>query len=379
MQDPHESALEVLDRVCAEVIAMRPPGCAVVDAHTHLGQDIDGQSLAPADHIAEMDATGISRAVVFPLNEPDREPAYRAPNDRVLRWAAEDPDRFIPFCRLSLDEHPLAEAERCMPLGARGIKLHPRAQAFRVNDRRFDDVFAFAAERRLPVLIHAGRGLPEGMATELAHVADRHPEASLILAHAAIVDQTAIAEYANGHPNIYFDTSTWTPLDILSLFARVGPEQVLYASDVPYGNHVSSQHTVLRLMRHEGMSDELQRGVMGDTVVGLCEGRRPERISAPAAAARLEVSYDRMRVHNYLAAATPLLWFGHEDLVGFLGLARGSCLNGDGKLEPVGELIQAGEAAWRGALAEPDADASAQQRRTAFKLLNLAQAMALLA
>ena len=81
-----------------------------------------------------MDEAGVSGANVFALNEPDREPAYRAPNDRVLRWAAEVPDRLFPFVRLSLDEDPLGEAERCLALGARGIKLHPRAQAFRVDD-----------------------------------------------------------------------------------------------------------------------------------------------------------------------------------------------------------------------------------------------------
>ena len=29
------------------------------------------------------------RALVFPLHEADRPPAYRVPNDRVLGWAAE--------------------------------------------------------------------------------------------------------------------------------------------------------------------------------------------------------------------------------------------------------------------------------------------------
>ena len=97
-----------------------------------------------------MDEAGVRGANVFALNEPDREPAYRAPNDRVLRWAAEVPDRLFPFVRLSLDEDPLGEAERCLALGARGIKLHPRAQAFRVDDPSLEAVFALADERRLP-------------------------------------------------------------------------------------------------------------------------------------------------------------------------------------------------------------------------------------
>ena len=42
--------------------------------------------------------------------------------------------------------------------GARGIKLHPRAQRFLLNDERLAPVFSLAAERRVPILIHGGRG-----------------------------------------------------------------------------------------------------------------------------------------------------------------------------------------------------------------------------
>ena len=67
---------------------------------------------------------------MFPLHDPERQPAYRVPNDRVLAWAAESDGRLIPFCRLDPAEDPVAEGERCLAAGARGIKLHPRAQAF---------------------------------------------------------------------------------------------------------------------------------------------------------------------------------------------------------------------------------------------------------
>ena len=49
---------------------------------------------------------------------------------------------------------------RCLDLGARGIKLHPRAQRFLPDDPRLEPVFALAAERTCPILIHGGRGLP---------------------------------------------------------------------------------------------------------------------------------------------------------------------------------------------------------------------------
>ena len=84
---------------------------------------------------------------MFPLHDPERNPAYRVPNDRVLAWAAESDGRLVPFCRLDPSEAPLEEAHRCLSAGARGIKLHPRAQAFAFDGAiidALDGIFALA-------------------------------------------------------------------------------------------------------------------------------------------------------------------------------------------------------------------------------------------
>ena len=132
----------------------------------------------------------------------------------------------MPLARLDLAESPIGEARRCLALGARGIKLHPRAQRFTVDDDRLEPVFALAEEHRLPVLIHAGRGMPP-IGEHLADVAERHPGAILILAHAAIVDQERICDLVAGRPNVFFDTSTWGVSDLLNLLvprrAAAGP------------------------------------------------------------------------------------------------------------------------------------------------------------
>jgi len=323
----------------------------------------------------------VRAANVFALNEPDREPAYRAPNDRILRWAAEAPDRLFPFVRLSLDEgeDPLQEAERCLALGARGIKLHPRAQAFRVNDPRLEAVFALAGERRLPVIIHAGRGLPPGMPLELGHVAERHPGASLILAHAAIVAQARIGELARHVENIFFDSSTWTPLDHLNLLSLVPPEQILWASDIPYGEPLAALNVFLRATRLSGAGDDLLRGMLGDNARGLLEGRRPERRSAPLAPSEYRTSYARARASMYMAAATTLLWIGLPERVGFLGLAE-SALHEEG-LDEQAELVRCTAALWAqwAATVVPNAPPDLVGRGRVFRLLSAAQANTVLA
>ena len=122
---------------------------------------------------------------------------------------------------------------RCLDLGAGGIKLHPRAQKFLLDDDRLAPVFELAADRTVPILIHGGRGLPP-IADALARLMDAY-EPQLIIAHAGIADLAALARHFSGRPGVFFDTSVWSPLDLLDLYRLVSPEQVLYASDYPYG------------------------------------------------------------------------------------------------------------------------------------------------
>ena len=61
-------------------------------------------------------------------------------------------------------------------------------------------------------------------------------EPQLIIAHAGIADLAALAHHFSGRPGVFFDTSVWSPLDLLDLYRLVSPEQVLYASDYPYGH-----------------------------------------------------------------------------------------------------------------------------------------------
>ncbi len=351
--------------------ALVPAGTRLADPHTHLGLDEDGRSLAVDDLLASMAQSRVERAYVFPLNEPDRRPRYEAPNDRVLEWAAGSDGRLVPLARLDLDDDPLVELRRCLAKGARGVKLHPRAQAFRVDDDRLDPVFALAEEERLPILIHAGRGMPP-IGAHLARVAERHPGAILILAHAAIIDQEAIAGLMAGLPNVLFDTSTWSPLDIAGILELVPPEQVIWASDVPYGSHLSSILAAGVALEEHGASDELRRAVLGGTTLGLMEsGRLPGTLSEPLRTRHGAIATQRLRVLMYLGSATPFLWLGRPDLIGYMGLAEGACA-GDPALAPLGELIRVGHAVWDEGLRIGGVSGERLRMRLAFPLLHLA-------
>src|SRR5213082_1400934 len=233
----------------------------IFDAHVHLGTDIDGFRGDYEELERIQQRFGVSRAFVFCLDEPDRHPAFRAANDRTLAAAERSGGRLIPFVRLDLGETPIEEATRCLDRGARGIKLHPRAQRFLLNDERLSPVFELAAERRVPILIHGGRGLPP-IASHLSRLVDRYPGAQLIIAHGGIADLAALADCFAGRAGVFFDTSVWSPVDLLDAYHQVSPEQVLYASDYPYGQQPSSLLIALRTAKVAGFDDEQLRNML---------------------------------------------------------------------------------------------------------------------
>ena len=279
MDDVLRRSQALVESFEAVVRAELPEGAEIFDAHVHLGTDIDGMVGDFDELVAGQQRYGISGAFMFCLDEPDRHPGFRAANDRTLAYAERSDGRFVPFVRLDLSEQPIEEALRCLEAGARGIKLHPRAQKFLLNDERLAPVFELAADRRIPILIHGGRGLPP-IAESLAKLVERYEGAQLIIAHCGIADLAALADRFCGRPGVFFDTSVWSPLDILDLYRLVAPEQVLYASDYPYGQQPGSLLLALRTAKIAGLDDSQQRAMLAGSARRIQNGELERSLPA---------------------------------------------------------------------------------------------------
>jgi len=375
MEETLDRARALVARWDEELHRELPAGAEIFDAHVHLGNDIDGMAGRYEELLRIMDSYGVRRTFMFCMDEPDRHPAFRAPNDRTLEFAERSEGRLIPFVRLDLSETPIEEAERCLDRGARGIKLHPRAQRFLLNDERLAPVFALAAERRVPILIHGGRGLPP-IADHLARLVEDHPEAQLIIAHAGIADMAGLARVFAGKAGVFFDTSAWSPIDLLDFFRQISPEQVLYASDYPYGQQPASLLIALRTARIAGLDETQVRNMLAGNANRIADGAPPRQPSPPKGIEIFSQPMAFARIHQYLSMATPLLWTRQPDRVGVLGLALNACeeRNGGGldELERIRELIATARDLWR-ALPELEDDADRiQAARITFRLIHLA-------
>jgi uncharacterized protein len=345
-----ERAQKLLTRYEDELRNLIPADAEIFDAHVHLGHDIDGQIGVYEELERLNDMADVSRCFMFCMDEPDRHPAFRAPNDRTLEYAKRSEGRLIPFVRLDLTESPIEEAERCLDLGARGIKLHPRAQRFLLNDERLTPVFAIAAERRVPILIHGGRGLPP-IADNLARLVEGYPDAQLIIAHAGIADLAGLAGRFAGHAGVFFDTSVWSSVDLLSFFHLVSPEQVLYASDYPYGRPPSSLLIAVRTAKVAGFTDDQLREMLAGSANRMAAGEPPKEPTKPMGDRVFTQPMTMARIHQYLSMATPLLWMRQPDSIGVIGLALNATDDEDGyageDLDRIRELLTTARDLWR--------------------------------
>jgi uncharacterized protein len=377
VDDEFERAQELITTYDDVLREQLPEAAEIFDAHVHLGQDIDGSRGVYEELERINDRYGVSRCFMFCMDEPDRHPGFQAPNDRTLEYAKRSEGRLIPFVRLDLTESPIEEAERCLDLGARGIKLHPRAQRFMLNDERLAPVFAIAAERRVPILIHGGRGLPP-IADNLARLVEAYPEAHLIIAHAGIADLAGLAGRFAGKAGVFFDTSVWSPVDLLSFFHLVSPEQVLYASDYPYARPPSSLLNAIRTAKVAGFNEEQLRDMLAGSANRIADGEPPREPSKPTGDGTFTQPMTLARIHQYLSMATPLLWMSQSDSVGVLGLALNACEERDGypeELDRIRELLKTARDLWR-VFPEIEEEDLGDVARTTRSLIHLADILA---
>ncbi len=383
MDDVLDRAQKLFDSYDEELRRELPADAEIFDAHVHLGNDIDGMSgtlrraharssIVTASHAASCSAwtsrTGIPR---FVRRTTARSSSRNRSNGRV-----------IPFVRLDLSEDPVEEAIRCLDLGARGIKLHPRAQRFLLNDQRLAPIFELAAERRVPILIHGGRGLPP-IADHLARLVEANPGAQLIIAHGGIADLAALAECFGGKAGVFFDTSVWSPVDLLDMFRHISAEQVLFASDYPYGQQPASLLIALRTAKASGLDEEDLRNMLGRTAARIADGKPPLETSAPRGGDVFTQPMIFARIHQYLSMATPLLWTRQPDTIGVLGLALNATNERNGSvpedLERIKELLSVARDLWRSAPEVEDEQERRQLSRMTFRLIHLADIWAVTA
>lgn len=247
-----------------------------LDMHTHLPAESSAAWRAWRRDavLARMDELGVTRSVVMTLDGLMGDP--RPANDIVAAACAGSDGRLIPFG--SVDPHrPWAADElvRCAEeLGCRAIKMHPWLQGFSPVEECLDPVAEAAVRVGLPLVFHDGTP-PYASPLQIANLAGRYPDLTVVLAHGGLFDlwRDAVAA-ALRYPNVHITLCGTAPLGIFrEVVAQVGPARISLGTDTGFGDPDLATHRigVHRILLAE--QDEASRAAMAyrnaEQILGL--------------------------------------------------------------------------------------------------------------
>ena len=244
----------------------------VIDGHTHFAGPGKG---FPPNTIEEftqiMDRNGIDAVVTCaPYSSIGKRRDYDDVNEFLARSAEEAGGRIIPFMRVNphLQDNALSSIEKGAKQGFRGIKFHPRNEAFPVNSEELVFPIAeLAVKLGMPILIHTGEPDTYGYAqpTLVGDLADSFPDLTLVVGHMGkrlYEDAICVARWFD---NIILETSFRSHRDIARAVKRVGADRVVYGSDTPFG----IPEVEMLKVRVADISAEEKRMVLGDNMARI--------------------------------------------------------------------------------------------------------------
>lgn len=213
--------------------------------HLHLGRSRDGASLTLAEIQKAMARYGISRAVLFAIDEAQAGPTYEKANSRVFAAARSD-SRFIPFVRLNprAGGKALGELARSLKAGIRGVKLHPRSESF--SPPEAEELIRQIENERLPILLHTSHE-KNCRPSAWERIFRRHRKTPFILAHGAKDSFLEAIALARQYRHLWLETSALSYWRSGMILRKLGASRVVFGSDLPY-SHPAVERVKLDLL-----------------------------------------------------------------------------------------------------------------------------------
>ncbi len=253
-----------------------------------------GNNFQPLEtFLLELDAAGLDRAVVLPIDATAALNTTVYSNEQIAELCAMT-GRFIGFASVDprRPDAPAKLEHAVTGLKLRGLKLAPAMQRFFPDDRLAYPVYEKARELGIPVLFHAGMSWEPGSRLEYGppmrfeSVAADFPELKIVLAHLAWPWVLEAVALAMKYPNVHLDTSALyfdNPRDFLrfamtsqvplTVFERTLRNQLVFGSNYP---RVEIKN-MARAVRSLGFSDECLDLVFRRNAERLLAGARTSR------------------------------------------------------------------------------------------------------
>ncbi len=210
----------------------------IIDIHAHLGTSWVGWSEDYADlegFIGLMDQFGVNISCVNSW-QLSYDPIKG--NKEIFDAVKKYPERLIglgvisPRYKQTLVKQ---EIDKCVKeYGMKGLKLHPTLNEYYADSIIVDPVMEKAIHYDIPLLFHTWND-DHSNPRRIAALAQRFPQAKIIMAHMGFEDWLEAIVIAEKAENIYLDTAGTTTewLIIKTAVERCGEDKILFGSDSP--------------------------------------------------------------------------------------------------------------------------------------------------
>jgi predicted TIM-barrel fold metal-dependent hydrolase len=246
----------------------------IFDGLTMVGASINGYRLPAEGLLASMDANGIGRSVIAPVQPKSYH--LEPENDTIAATQLRYPERFAGLCRVDprQGEGAVAELRRCvLRLKLKGLMLHPWEEGYTVSDAPAVRLIRVAGSLGVPVFVATGYPWV-AHATQVRAVAERARETTIIMSHGGQINISGLAQAdaflaMEACENLCIGTNGVYRQDFLEeCVAAFGPERVLFASMAP----VFDQGFELDRARSIGMEDRDRPLVLGENTLRILQG-----------------------------------------------------------------------------------------------------------
>jgi predicted TIM-barrel fold metal-dependent hydrolase len=244
----------------------------ILDGLTILGTSISGYELRVEELLASMDANGIDKSVIVPVQPK----TYRLEpqNEAIAVTQARYPDRLIGFCRVDpRQEDAVTELRRCvLRLRLKGLLLHPMEEGYTINEGHAVRLVKEAGSLGVPTVIAAGYPWV-AHAMQIRSVAELAEETTIIMSHGGQINISGLAQADSflameTCSNLYIGTNGVYRQDFLEeCIDAFGPERVLFASMTP----VFDQGFELDRVNSINMEEADRPSVLGGNLIRILE------------------------------------------------------------------------------------------------------------
>lgn len=219
-------------------------GIPIIDAHVHLGEDLDGSSCSEDELLRLMDDNHIRQALVLPFNETEADDNFLSATRKNLALHERYPDRIL--CGFRVD--PKTDFQKTVGFAREHripvMKLHPTSQGFMISSPCLRDLLdeLLGTRYRPLIFVHTDIIPEEGTGCEMLNcpkdvmqVARSYPDLCFVIAHCGRWCEATRLGIARVD-NVFIDTSIAPLFLIKKCLSIVGSDRVVFGSDYPYSH-----------------------------------------------------------------------------------------------------------------------------------------------